>query len=51
MPLNTRICESADVTKISDGFPGANCTSNACNLLFLDNGTITDELVESIKSL
>lgn len=29
MPLNTRICESADVTKISDGFPGANYTINA----------------------
>jgi hypothetical protein len=24
IPLNTRICESADVTRISDGFPGAN---------------------------
>ena len=28
MPLNTRICESADVTRISDGFPGANYTAN-----------------------
>jgi hypothetical protein len=28
MPLKTRICESADVTRISDGFPGANCTNN-----------------------
>lgn len=26
MPLKTRICESADVTRISDGFAGANCT-------------------------
>jgi hypothetical protein len=28
MPLNTRICESADVTSISDGFPGANYTTH-----------------------
>lgn len=27
MPLNTLICESAVVTRISDGFPGANCTT------------------------
>jgi len=48
MPLNTRICESADVTKISDGFPGANYTTNATFLL--DNGT-TDELMECLLEL
>jgi hypothetical protein len=35
MPLNTLICESADVTKISDGFPGANYTSNATFYIYI----------------
>jgi hypothetical protein len=51
MPLNTLICESAVVTRISDGFPGANCIQPQFLLHeFFDREEKAAELSEYLES-